>query len=190
MFKNDYTLAVAAENEGTARWATERQWIKQNWEPRAKFPQVEELIEVFRYDAGVAIAGGAVLGCLYAKEFTDIDIFPLTKAAIPICQKALQEKNYRLHKTEEHCFTYLHPDSSHRPVQVVLLHIDAAVPQELISRFDISVCQFAVCVGHLWTDSISLTDARKGLLRLTGSLAVECTLRRIEKYKLRGFKTL
>jgi len=171
-------------------WGENKRWVTMQWDPKIIFPQLEKLRESFKDTNEVAIAGGAVLGCWKAKQFDDIDIFPLTTTGKEQAQLILKAENYYEEKKAKYCIYYGHRDSSNRKVQLILLHTDTKRCSSLLSRFDLSICQVALLAGKLYTNNITIKDIKNELIRVTGTLNVNNMLARIEKYKSRGFKTI
>lgn len=162
--------------------------IDSRWKPQIKWPQLEELLDVFN-GSGIPIAGGSILGCLEAIEFGDIDIFPLKEEDIYRTCDALDNLGYRPDTCElEHVKQYVHSASVYRPVQVITVHADAHDVYQLLARFDLSCVQVAVVDGRLHSYKTALKDIQDRYLRVGHTLAVRTLLDRIIKYKNRGFK--
>jgi len=157
------------------------------WEPKARIPQLETLIEVFN-GTPIAIAGGAILGSYAAVEYGDIDVFPLTPDAIPQAQKLLTDIGYKCFHDEEFSKQYKRAGSSSRVVQLITVHADVnGAVQKVLRRFDLSVCQLAVLNRMLYSNTTSLKDVQSKVLRVRGTLSVSSLINRIIKYHKRGF---
>lgn len=187
---DDHGNYVLDEKMSAYFWAEDEIDQLRPWEPKARIPQLETLIEVFNGTA-TAIAGGAILGSLAAVEYGDIDLFPLHPAAIPEAKTLLENLGYKCTKSEDFCSEYRRAESSQRVVQLTTVHADCnGAVQQLLRRFDISVCQVAVLNKMLYTNTTSLKDIKGKILRVRGTLSVASLVNRIFKYQDRGFKII
>ena len=150
------------------------------WYPKIRWPQLEELIEVLN-GTSIPVAGGAVLGCLEAIEFGDIDIFPLKQDDIHRVGDILDNLGYRLKGEVSHSRLYEHESMVYRPVQVITVHTDVVDVYHLLRRFDLSCVQVAVMDGTLRTFHQTQVDLAERNLRVMSSLSVMSLLERIEK---------
>ena len=161
--------------------------VSKPWRPRVNHPQVKELIGAFKKQSTM-IAGGAILGCLEALEFGDIDVFPLDATALENCDSILEELGYKMESQLPYSRMYLHQQSAYRHVQVLTIHTDVKDGWQLLRRFDLSCAQVGVLNGNLLSFTHSLQDIRKRTLRVCGTLSIKSLLDRLEKYQKRGFK--
>lgn len=168
-------------------WNENRVVHSAGWAPQVKWPQLEELIGELK-GTGIPIAGGAILGCLQAIEFGDIDLFPLNKKDVEVCDRILKTLGYRKEGTAPSSHIYEHEATVYRTVQVITLHTDAKDVYQVLDRFDLSCVQVGVVDGKLHTYLTALKDIQDRYLRVTGTLATRALLDRIIKYKNRGFK--
>jgi hypothetical protein len=171
-------------------WGEKSEPVTKDWKPKAKIPQLENLIDVFN-KTFTAIAGGAVLGSYHAVEYGDIDLFPLEEKAVQQAKDILTNMGYRETSCDDSSCVYERGSSSFRKVQLVLLHTDAKRQvQTLLNRFDISVCQVAVYGGKLHTNTVALDDIRLNLIRTRNTLNIGSLWNRINKYYQRGFNII
>lgn len=168
-------------------WGEGSNPVKKDWEPKAKIPQLETLIEMFD-KVSVAIAGGAVLGSFAAVPFGDIDVFPLSKPAITSAKSILSNLGYKETKTSKHSLLYERAGSHYSPVQVILLHTDTNNKvQGLLNRFDLSICQVAVYGKKLHSNTIAIDDIKMKMIRIMKTMSIYSTVQRVDKYQQRGF---
>jgi hypothetical protein len=168
-------------------WGDKPKPHKAHWKPKAKIPQLETLIDVFK-GTDILIAGGAVLGSLDAVEYTDIDVFPLTLKAVSKAEKLLVGLGYKKTSQEDHFLMYERTVSSARPVQIILMHTDVdGDPQKVLNRFDLSVCQVGVFNGQLVSNDIAMEDIHEKVLRALTTMNVNSLFKRVMKYNGRGY---
>jgi len=168
-------------------WGEGKLPIVDVWSPKARIPQLEELINSFK-GVDVAIAGGAVLGALDAVEYTDIDVFPLTTKGVIDAETKLNTLGYTKTEVKDHYWMFTKEDSCCRPVQLILVHTDVQRDvQRLLNRFDLSVCQVAVYQNVLHSNTIAMRDIKLKYLRVTGTSNVGSLLVRLTKYAKRGY---
>lgn len=190
IFTEDATGSSALDKDKAAyHWGQNKQNVVTAWKRKAKLPQLETLIELFN-GTDIAIAGGAVLASLDAVEYTDIDVFPLTLAAVDEATNLLVNIGYKETEENEHFLLYERPGSSSRPVQVVLLHTDTGNVHTVIDRFDITVCQVAVLNKKLHSNTVALEDIRRRNLRVSSTLNISALMVRLSKYNKRGYSAI
>ena len=157
------------------------------WQPKVNFPQLEEIIKALD-GKSIPVAGGAILGCWMAKEFDDIDVFPLTDEGVKLAKLTLAGLGYKPGRESDKVIDLVHANSFYRKVQIILAHTDAGDVYELLRRFDLTASMVAVMDKKFCTNHLAQADITKGILRVNTTLSVDSLLRRIEKYKRRGFK--
>jgi hypothetical protein len=170
-------------------WPKEASWLSVTWNPKARFPQLDELIEALN-SVKTVIAGGSILGCIAAIRFNDIDLFPFKEAAVEETKNILSKLGYSESYSNKCVLGYSHRSNVYKPVQLLCTHTDAGSPEEVLRRFDLSIVQFGVQGGKVVTNSVSQADLKSKTLRVVGTVSINSMIKRVEKYKRRGFKVL
>lgn len=161
--------------------------VSGNWAPKAPFPQLEELRETLD-EEDILIAGGAVLGSYAAISFNDIDLFPLNKGAADEAREFLRVLGYKVQKEEAHAEYYNHAADVYRPVQLIRVHTDTGSPYQVLRRFDLTLCQIGLYKGRMISFERSMKDIKDRIIRVNMTVSVDNMIKRIEKYKGRGFR--
>lgn len=128
------------------------------------------------------MVGGSVRNLIEDKPFIDIDLFFKSKEA----QEDYLNTIRGWQMVDKNDTLYEFKVDNEFKVQIVNLHM-ADTPEDLISQFDFTVCQFALDGNDIVTTPMALYDlSMKQLVINTLSNPIK-TMRRAFKYKLYGY---
>jgi hypothetical protein len=134
----------------------------------------------------VVIAGGAVRDSLFGDEYSDIDIFGLTKEDLDLFVKLNLSKGngYKLVYFNENLRTYR---KGKIKVQIIYREYDKLT--DIIDSFDFTVCQFMFDGEKVICNPSGLLDVyhKRIIINHLEPLFVFDSLRRVQKYIQKGY---
>lgn len=134
----------------------------------------------------VVIAGGAVRDSLFGDEFSDIDIFGLTKEDLDLFVKLNLTKGhgYKLVYFNDNLRTY-----RKGKIKVQIIYREYEKLTDIIDLFDFTVCQFMYDGEKVICNPSALLDVyhKRIVINHLEPLFVFDSLRRVQKYIKKGY---
>lgn len=134
----------------------------------------------------VVIAGGAVRDSLFGDQFSDIDIFGLTEQELDkFVEQNLSSKNgYRQVYFNKNLRTY-----KKGKVKVQVIYREYESLNEILDKFDFTVCQFMYDGEKIICNPQSILDVnhKRIVINHLDPLFVFDSLRRVQKYIQKGY---
>jgi len=134
----------------------------------------------------VVIAGGAIRDSLFGIEYSDIDIFGLTKEDLDLFVKLNLSKSqgYKMVYFNENLRTYR---KGNIKVQIIYREYDKLT--DIIDSFDFTVCQFMYDGEKVICNPSGLLDVhhKRIVINHLEDLFVFDSLRRVQKYIQKGY---
>lgn len=134
----------------------------------------------------VVIAGGAIRDSLFGDEYSDIDIFGLTKEGLDLFVKLNLSKSqgYKMVYFNENLRTY-----RKGKIKVQIIYREYEKLTDIIDSFDFTVCQFMYDGDKVICNPSGLLDVyhRRIVINHLEPLFVFDSLRRVQKYIQKGY---
>jgi len=134
----------------------------------------------------VVIAGGAVRDSLFGNEYSDIDIFGLTKEDLDLFVKLNLSKGhgYKLVYFNDNLRTY-----RKGKIKVQIIYREYEKLTDIIDSFDFTVCQFMYDGDKVICNPSGLLDVyhKRIVINHLEPLFVFDSLRRVQKYVQKGY---
>ena len=134
----------------------------------------------------VVIAGGAVRDSLFGDEFSDIDVFGLTKEDLDLFVKLNLTKShgYKLVYFNDNLRTY-----RKGKIKVQIIYREYEKLTDIIDLFDFTVCQFMYDGEKVICNPSALLDVyhKRIVINHLETLFVFDSLRRVQKYIKKGY---
>lgn len=134
----------------------------------------------------VVIAGGAIRDSLFGDEYSDIDIFGLTKEDLDLFVKLNLSKGhgYKLVYFNENLRTY-----RKGKIKVQIIYREYEKLTDIIDSFDFTVCQFMYDGEKVICNPSGLLDVyhKRIVINHLDPLFVFDSLRRVQKYIQKGY---
>jgi hypothetical protein len=134
----------------------------------------------------VVIAGGAVRDSLFGNEYSDIDIFGLTKEDLDLFVKLNLSKGhgYKLVYFNDNLRTY-----RKGKIKVQIIYREYEKLTDIIDSFDFTVCQFMYDGEKVICNPSGLLDVyhKRIVINHLEPLFVFDSLRRVQKYVQKGY---
>ena len=134
----------------------------------------------------VVIAGGAIRDSLFGDEFSDIDVFGLTKEDLDLFVKLNLTKGhgYKLVYFNDNLRTY-----RKGKIKVQIIYREYEKLTDIIDSFDFTVCQFMYDGEKVICNPSALLDVyhKRIVINHLDPLFVFDSLRRVQKYIQKGY---
>ena len=150
-----------------------------------KLPNFVYVVDV-KGSMNVVIAGGAIRDSLFGDEYSDIDIFGLTKEGLDLFVKLNLSKSqgYKMVYFNENLRTY-----RKGKIKVQIIYREYEKLTDIIDSFDFTVCQFMYDGDKVICNPSGLLDVyhRRIVINHLEPLFVFDSLRRVQKYIQKGY---
>jgi hypothetical protein len=134
----------------------------------------------------VVIAGGSIRDSLFGQEYSDIDIFGLTKEDLDLFVKLNLTKNhgYKLVYFNDNLRTY-----RKGKIKVQIIYREYEKLTDIIDTFDFTICQFMYDGEKVICNPSSMMDVyhKRIVINHINPLFVLDTFRRVQKYIQKGY---
>lgn len=132
------------------------------------------------------IAGGSIRDSLFGQEYSDIDIFGLTKEDLDLFVKLNLTKNhgYKLVYFNDNLRTY-----RKGKIKVQIIYREYEKLTDIIDTFDFTICQFMYDGEKVICNPSSMMDVyhKRIVINHINPLFVLDTFRRVQKYIQKGY---